>query len=71
MKEHLGTLAYNGFILAVAKAHKGAGLARVDWDIMATWAHRLLKAGQVLASYSPHSVIDCIEQQLSDFVEAI
>ena len=53
MSELLGTLAYNGFILAVAKAHSWGKTGNANWGIMAAWAlpDSVLEAIRVLASY--------------------
>lgn len=38
MSELLGTLAYNGFILAVAMARSWGKTGKANWGIMTTWA---------------------------------
>lgn len=52
MSKLLGTLAYNGFILTVAKAHSWGRTGKANWGIMAAWAlpNSVLEAIIVLAS---------------------
>lgn len=52
MSKLLGTLAYNGFILAVAKARSSSKTGMAKWGIMATWAlpNSVLETITVLAS---------------------
>lgn len=52
MSALLGTLAYNWFILAVAKAHSWGETGKANWGIMAAWAlsGSVLEAIRVLAS---------------------